>query len=205
MRVQHTINISAKMPKSYVTQSALESKMLAYVAVSTHTHTHTHGFDTHIHTHTFCTPVKHKAHTMYLCDFCLTHASSAHCTYSALICMHSFACLCLCVYIYSVRTFNLSLRSSTRTDGGYISHLETSVTHLSWSVQPYGPHRYALCVHTHTHTHTLTHTHTHGIIPCANPRPLAHARTRTHFLIVVMWAHECSGSVYQCPHPAVCS
>ncbi len=34
MRIQHTINISAKMPRSYMVQSQLESKMLAYVHVS---------------------------------------------------------------------------------------------------------------------------------------------------------------------------
>lgn len=33
MRVQHTINISAKLPKTYNVQSQLETKMLAYVQV----------------------------------------------------------------------------------------------------------------------------------------------------------------------------
>ncbi len=33
MRVQHTINISAKMPRSFVVQTPKETKVLAYVQV----------------------------------------------------------------------------------------------------------------------------------------------------------------------------
>jgi hypothetical protein len=34
MRVQHTINISSKMPRSFNNQNQQEAKMLAYVGVS---------------------------------------------------------------------------------------------------------------------------------------------------------------------------